>query len=54
MNYGDRVKVKNTLLCNDRTGILRPTHPDDEMWAYYVTLDDGRVIGVDTFQVEPA
>lgn len=53
---GDRVIVQNTLLYNNKTGILQevPGPPEEwnlASWDFHVLLDDGRTIGVDRDQV---
>lgn len=62
MNYGTRVRIKDSLLYTGRTGTLKPIseHPEDP-WDYYVDLDaigtlgieTARTIGVHDFQVVP-
>lgn len=49
------VVVQNTTLYNDRKGVIEDPEVRDEEdpWDYNVRLDDGRLIGVYDFQVEP-
>lgn len=56
LEYGDIVRVRNTMLYNGRVGMLGPISSDPEdPWDYYVTLEpDGRTIAVHSYQVESA
>lgn len=49
------VVIQNTMLYNDRKGVIEEPEVRDEEdpWDYNVRLDDGRLIGVYDFQVEP-
>lgn len=58
IKLGDRVRVKNTMLFDDRVGEIIPTsgHPED-IWDWYVTLeprglDGSQRIGVMLNQIE--
>lgn len=53
MQYGDIVKVRNTMLYNGQIGMVGPVGSDpDDPWDFYVDLIDGRTIGVMSGQVE--